>query len=223
MMQQPSFSEQLKQQAIPIMTNINHHPFVTGIRDGYVPKTALLKYVQQDEQYLKGFIATYQSLVDNLNDAQETQLMKNTETEIGHEHSPHEMFCEIARVDYEQQSNKPVGKITKGYLNHMQSSADSGSLLNTLAALTPCPWTYSVLVKQMIIEGKTGKNNPFTEWIEFYGKTNSEDIDMSKHFFNRIDQLASKATTDELCQAEAYFLDSCQWELEFWEQAYPQK
>lgn len=220
---QIAFSKHLQQQANPIMTNINHHPFVTGIRDGYVPKAALLKYVQQDEQYLKEFISTYQSLVDNLNDNQETQLMKDTETEIGHEHSPHEMFCEIAGVDYDDQTNKPMGAITKGYLEHMQTAADSGSLLNTLAALTACPWTYAVLAKQMIAERKTGKNNPFTEWIEFYGKTNSEEIDMSKHFFNRIDQLANTATNAELRQAETYFLNSGQWELKFWEQAYPQK
>ncbi|GMA70366.1 aminopyrimidine aminohydrolase [Leuconostoc litchii] len=219
------FSEELRAQAQPIMTAIHEHPFVRGIATGYVPREALIFYVEQDFQYLSEFIKIYANAITKLKDREEMKFFANSINFIlNSEIHPHHVFCDIADVAYETLQHATPAPKAYLYESHMYRAADTGSLLNILAAFQPCPWTYSEIAQKQTKEHANHKNNPFKSWIDFYAKSaNESEGSLSNSVFQWIDRLAENATPQQRQQAMQFFLKSCELEWQFWEQAYHQE
>ncbi|MHA8111453.1 thiaminase II/PqqC family protein [Lactobacillaceae bacterium Melli_B4] len=101
-------------------------------------------------------------------------------------------------------------------------AADTGSLLNIIAALLPCPWTYSEIADYLVANGADNEANPFHEWVQFYSSLDS-DQSLSVKLLDFVDHLAEQATPEELQSASQFFLKSCELEWHFWQQAFYQE
>ncbi|GEL07756.1 thiaminase II [Salisediminibacterium halotolerans] len=216
------FSEQLRKEADPIFEAIFKHPFIEGIARGDVPKEALIHYVKQDYEYLSTFCRIYGLAVSQCESREDMMFFQEQIAFVLNEEvHPHNNFCEVAGVNYDDLQHAPLAPTAHHYTRHMLEAASNGSLGETLAALAPCPWTYWEIGERLTKEVKPGADHPFAEWISFYA--NDEVAQITQTFKDKIDKCAEKASEKEREQMMAHFLKSTQLEHQFWTMAYEQE
>lgn len=213
-----SFSAELRREATPIFNAIFEHPFVQGIAKGDLKREQLIHYVKQDFEYLSSFIRIYGiaiSKCENREDMamfnQQIAFILNSETH------PHQNFCQIAGVPYDDLQGYPLSPSAHQYICHMLTVAHEGTLGEILAVLLPCPWTYWEIGKKLLNDVKPDRFHPFYEWIHFYG---SRTDSITTKFCERLDTWALDATEKEKDKMRNHFLLSCQLEYMFWDMAY---
>ncbi len=219
------FSEELKQNAAPILSAIQDHPFVQGIATGSLPKEALTFYVGQDFNYLNAFIKVYAAAVEKCRDRSDMAIFNEQINFIlNSEIHPHHVFCNVAGVPYESLQHEVQAPMTYLYNEHMYNAARTGDLIDIVAAMLPCPWTYFEIANKLIAEGKNNEANVFKDWIDFYGSmADDTDANVSDRFFALIDREAENYNAERLAVIERRFMRSCELEWDFWEQAYRQQ
>jgi thiaminase (transcriptional activator TenA) len=213
-----SFSANLRQEANPIFNAIFEHPFVQGIAKGDLKKEQLIHYVKQDFEYLNAFIRIYGIAVSKCEDRRDMDMFNQQISFIlNSEVHPHNNFCQVAEVPYEELQGFPLSPSASHYTRHMLTVAHEGTLGEILAVLLPCPWTYWEIGKKLLDEVKPEPSHPFYEWISFYGNiTDSITIKLCA----LLDEWAKDAPEREKEKMKQHFLLSCQLEYMFWDMAY---
>ncbi|MFD2615978.1 thiaminase II [Terrilactibacillus laevilacticus] len=219
-----TFSDQLKQKAAPILQEIYQHPFVKGIEDGTLPKEAIKFYVQQDFLYLNAFVKIYAQAITKSTTREDMDFFQEQiHFTLHSETIAHENLCQVANLSLDQLKGGTLAPTTFVYQQHMLEQGRDGTILDVLAGLIPCPWTYWEIGKHIMNRVSSLEGHPFKDWIEFYGKYGSEDMTFAEELFRRLDEKAQGATKDELNHAENVFLKSCELEWRFWEMSFYQE
>lgn len=217
-----TFTEELRTEATPIFDAIFNHPFVQGIGEGNLQAEQLIHYVKQDFEYLNTFIQIYGLAISRCDNREDMALFHN---QIGFvlnaEVHPHNNFCKIAKVNYEDIQYEPLAPTALNYTRHMLDVANKGTLGEILAVLLPCPWTYYEIGHYLKETKNITKNHPFYDWINFYAM--NEENSVTFKFRKRLDAYAEKTSDLERKKMKDAFLKSCQLELLFWEMAYTQE
>jgi len=213
-----SFAAELRKEANPIFEAIFEHPFVRGIANGNLRKEQLIHYIKQDFEYLNAYIRIYGLAIAKCENREDMEMFNKQISFILHsETHPHNNFCEVANVPYEELQGFPLSPSAHQYIRHMLTVAHEGTLGEILAVLLPCPWTYWEIGKRLLDEVNLDHTHPFYDWIHFYG--NRTDTITSK-FCVRLDEWAMEATEKEKAKMKEHFLISCQLEYMFWDMAY---
>ncbi len=219
---QLSFSAQLRKEAAYIYDAIFQHPFVAGIKEGKVPKEALIHYVSQDYEYLTAFVRIYGAALTKCSTRDEMEVFNNGISIVLHsEVHPHNNFCKVAGIRYEDMKHQPLAPTANHYISHMMTVAHTGTLGEIIAVLLPCPWTYVEIGERIAGEVNLTPDHPFYEWIFFY--TNGEMKETTKWFCDKLDELAEKASAEERRRMKEHFIKSCELEYLFWDMAYKQE
>ncbi|MBG9784802.1 thiaminase II [Shouchella lehensis] len=214
-----SFSNELREHANPVFEAILQHPFVQGIGKGQLPPEALIHYVKQDFEYLNTFMQIYGLAINKSTTREDIALFNEQISFILHsEIHPHNNFCQVAGVSYDELHYEPLAPTAHHYTRHMLDVAQKGSLAEILAVLLPCPWTYQVIGDYLYETFNPTKEHPFYDWISFY-RSNGE-MNVTALFCQRLDELAKDETPVQKQQMLDHFVKSCQLELAFWEMAY---
>ncbi|MGA9289335.1 MAG: thiaminase II [Anaerobacillus sp.] len=214
-----SFTEKLRKESAPIFDAIFEHPFVRGIAEGKLEKEQLMHYVKQDFEYLNTFVRIYGVAVSKCETREAMSLFNEQIAFVLHsEVHPHNNFCRVAGVTYEELQGYPLAPTAHHYTRHMLDAAHSGTLGEIIAALLPCPWTYLEIGQRLLAEVNPDKNHPFYDWITFYGEKSMEPV--TDQLRRILDQWAETAPQRELERIKDYFILSCQLEYGFWEMAY---
>ncbi|MDO4669953.1 MAG: thiaminase II [Aerococcus sp.] len=215
-------SDELKTLAAPIVADICQHPFVTGLKDGKLPKEALITYVEQDTYFLTAFAKAYALALTKCPQRDAMLLLSEGITmSLIDESSAHRVLLRGTGALLEDLQNHPPRPETYAYTAHLLAVAETGTLPETIAALLPCPWTYEWVAKRLGEAITLG--HPFYDWFQFYSP-DSEDTDMAivQSLFDLLDSQAVALTPAELQAVKAAFLRSCEYEWRFWDQAYHQ-
>ncbi|MBT1165238.1 thiaminase II [Bifidobacterium simiarum] len=219
-----SFSQRLVKAGTPIFEEILKHPFVQGIANGDLSKEALTFYVGQDFNYLNAFIKVYAGAIQKcVNRKQMAFFSQQIGFVLNSEIHPHHNFCDVAGVEYESLQHEAQAPFTYLYNEHMYNAARTGDLIDVVAAMTPCPWTYIEIGNELVREGKNGEDNVFKPWIDFYANFDGEGDSVLPKMFELLDTEAPKYREEHLKRTEEIFLKSCELEWEFWDQAWNQR
>ncbi|WP_053217491.1 thiaminase II [Virgibacillus senegalensis] len=217
-----TFSEQLRTLADEVFQGILRHPFIRGIAEGSVPRQALIHYVKADYEYLSAFNRIYGLAISKCEDRSDMAFFQE---QIGFvlnsEIHPHENFCRVAGVDYDDLQGNPLPPTANHYVAHMSKAAYSGSIGETLAALLPCPWTYLEIGLALAEEKQPDASHPFHEWISFYAGGAMAEV--TNELCRKINRWAASASDLDKQKATEAFLKSCQLEYSFWQMAYTQE
>ncbi|MFC0272642.1 thiaminase II [Metabacillus herbersteinensis] len=213
-----SFSEQLRKEADHIFEACYNHPFVRGIADGTLGKEQLIHYVKQDFEYLNAIIQAYALGISKCTN-REDMVMFNTSISfvLNSEVHPHNNFCHVAGVKFEDLQGFPLAPTAQHYTRHMLNVGRSGTLGETIAVVLPCPYIYLYIGDRIIEEFQPDQSHPFYDWITFYG--GQEDPRMNL-YLKRLDQLAEEASEQERTKMKEHFMLSCQLEYLFFDMAY---
>ncbi|MBO2946164.1 thiaminase II [Paenibacillus sp. F411] len=213
-----SFSQQLRQEADPIFEAIFNHPFVRGIAEGRLDREQLMHYVKQDFEYLNAFMRIYGIAISKCSDREEIAMFNEQISFVLHsEIHPHNNFCDVAGVTYEELQGFPLSPSAHHYIRHMLTVAHEGTLGEIMAVLLPCPWTYVEIGAKLMEELQPDPSHPFYDWITFYG-TRGEGV--TTKLCQRLDAWALQAGEEEKKRMKEYFMLSCQLEYMFWDMAF---
>ncbi|WP_059105610.1 thiaminase II [Shouchella shacheensis] len=217
-----SFSAYVREQAAPIFQAIFKHPFVQGIGKGELRSEALIHYVKQDFEYLNTFMQIYGIAISRCTSREDMAMFNEQIGFVLHsEIHPHNNFCEVAGVSYDDLHYEPLAPTAHHYTRHMLDVAQRGSLGEILAVLLPCPWTYQEIGDYLHETFKPDESHPFYDWISFY-RTDGE-MNVTEQFCTRLDKWAETATAAEKERMLDHFIKSCQLEYSFWEMAYTEE
>ncbi|WP_445489065.1 thiaminase II [Niallia sp. 03133] len=215
------FSHELRKEADSIFNAIFEHPFVQGIGNGDLKAEQLIHYVKQDFEYLNSFIQIYGTAISKCDNREDMEMFNEQISFIlKSEVHPHNNFCEVAGVAYEELQGFPLSPSAHHYIRHMLTVAQHGSIADIIAVLLPCPWTYLEIGKKLMQEVKPDPSHPFYDWIHFYGARKDSMDTITARFCDRLDDLTEHASDQQKEKLKEYFLLSCQLEYKFWEMAY---
>ncbi len=212
------FTEELRRTADPIFAAIFAHPFVRGIAEGTLAKEQLIHYVKQDFEYLNAFIRVYGIAISKC-DHRAAMALFNEQISfiLDSETHPHQNFCDVAGVTYEELQGFPLAPSANHYVNHMLTVAHGGTREDIVAALLPCPWTYTEIGRRLLEEVKPDSSHPFYDWMHFYGDRESG---ITMQLRGLLDGWAESLSAARKRQLEEHFLTSCRLEYLFWDMAY---
>lgn len=199
------------------------HPFVLALADGSLPAAKFRFYQMQDARYLEGFadaasmIATrHQNPTDKLwfIDAARMALLVEGELHAGYGRQFGFTPADVAAVE--------LGPVTRAYRDHMISSAQTGTLIEAIAALTPCPWLYADLGRHLIASvGTPAADHPYKDWLDLYA--GDDFVDYMQGLLQLMQQAADAADATARERALTAFHVSARHEWQFWEQAWQQQ
>ncbi|WP_077319346.1 thiaminase II [Virgibacillus proomii] len=213
------FTNKLREENDDIFQMIFHHPFVQGIGIGEISHQSLAHYVKGDFEYLNAFMRIYGIAIAKSKRREDISYFFNRIYFIlNDEAHPHHNFCNYLGLKYVDLQGYSLPPTADHYVKHMLYHAQLGTSGELLGVLLPCPWTYFEIGQELMKQYKPTSNHPFYEWITFYASPSSET--MTANMRNRLDQLAEKASNEELNKISEAFRKSCQLEFKFWEMAY---
>ncbi len=107
----------------------------------------------------------------------------------------------------------------RAYQNHMVASAACHSLLEGVAALTPCPWLYVDLGQHFVhVLGGIPEQHPFRDWLKMY--SDLQFVAFVEEPLSRLKRFAIAADSAARERAKHAFSTSVRYEWLFWQQAW---
>lgn len=198
------------------------HPFVLGVADGTLPAGNFRYYQMQDARYLEmlsdtaALIATRTADVGSKLwwlDAARMGLIVEGELHAGYGRQLGFTAADIAAME--------LGPVTQAYGQHMIATAQTGTLVEAIAAFTPCPWLYVALGHHLLEQlGTIADDHPYAEWLQLY--SGDDFIDYMKVLLPLLQEAADGADEAARQRALQAFRVSCRYEYMFWQQAWEQ-
>ena len=199
------------------------HPFVRALADGTLDGDRFRFYQMQDARYLEAF-ADAAALIsirctdpgDKLwfIDAARMALVVEGELHAGYGEKLGYGPKDIAALELTPNN--------KAYQDHMITTAQTGSLVEAVAALTPCPWLYIELGQHLLNElGTISDAHPYADWLRMY--SDPEFNAYMENILERLQRFADATDDATRSRAKAAFRMSARYEWMFWQQAWEQQ
>jgi thiaminase/transcriptional activator TenA len=199
------------------------HPFVLALANGTLEPARFRFYQMQDARYLEAFadatvlIATrWPDPVDKLwfIDAARLALVVEGSLHRGYGDTLGYTPDDVARV--------ALTPSNRAYQDHMVATATRGTLVEAVAAITPCPWLY-VALGQHLEEtyGAPDDAHPFAAWLRTYADPGFDDY--MRELLARLQRAADAADEAARTRAIEAFVTSVRYEWMFWQQAWEQQ
>lgn len=197
------------------------HPFVQALADGSLDAERFRFYQMQDARYLEAFSDTACLIAtrcldptDKLwfVDAAKMALEVEGELHAGYGESLGYGPADIAALELTPNN--------RGYQNHMLERVVRGTLVEAVAALTPCPWLYIDLGQHLMRQagGRVADDHPYAAWLRMYADPAFNDY--MNHLLERLQRFADEADAGARERAIEAFVVSARYEYLFWEQAW---
>jgi thiaminase/transcriptional activator TenA len=199
------------------------HPFVEALADGTLDAERFRFYQMQDARYLEAF-ADACSLIstrcprpdDKLWFIDAARLAVVVEQEL---HAGYGERLGYTPADIQALTLTPTNR---AYQDHMISTAQRGTRLEAVAALTPCPWLYTALGQHFQETlAPLPDDHPYADWLRTYA--DPEFVDYTNTLLGilqRFAELQDPATHPRAIEA---FVASARYEWMFWQQAWTQQ
>ncbi len=196
------------------------HPFIVALREGSLAPERFRFYQMQDARYLEAFsdasvlISTRcTSPADKLWFIDAARIALVTEGEL---HAGYGKTLGYGPTDIATLELTPTNR---AYQDHMISTALRGSLVEAVAALTPCPWLYIDLGQHLLETLRTiPDGHPYAAWLRMYSDPQFNSF--MEQLLERLQRFADGADAAARERATVAFVTSARYEWMFWDQAW---
>ena len=208
-----SFSQSLRQEALPIWESIFAHPFLKEIEAAELPLEKFRYYVEQDYHYLAGF---GQVVATALSKAPDTSTLRRLTRRITTpvERPLHGRMFELLEMSEEEVEVVPLSPTNMAYINHMQIAASMGGVGEAAAALLPCPWTYHEIGERIAVP----EHPIYSYWAQPYRDGLLEESTTA--WRELVDEYAANGGPAAREAMRSAFITSSRYEFMFWTMAY---
>ncbi len=150
------------------------HSFVEGLKDGTLPKAALLHYLTQDYVFLVHFSRAWALAAVKAETLDELKAASATVNAlVNHEMQLHVETCAAEGISEEALFNATEEAENLAYTRYVLEAGFSGDFLDLMAALAPCVLGYGEIGARLGVEaGET----PYREWIETYAGDEYQEV-----------------------------------------------
>ena len=196
------------------------HPFVTALAAGSLDPQKFRFYQMQDARYLEAFSDACAILSTRAPaphdklwfiDAARMALVVEGQLHAGYGKTLGYSAADIAALELTPNN--------RAYQDHMVSTATRGSLVEGIAAITPCPWLYIDLGQWLGRElGTLEDAHPYAAWLRTYADPGFNEY--MTNLLERLERAANAAGEAERTRAKEAFVVSVRYEWMFWEQAW---
>lgn len=209
-------TERLYNAAKDIWADYHTHPFVTGIKDGTLPLEKFKYFMIQDYLYLFEYAKVFAFGVVKAEDRELMQFFAQNVAEIlGGEMSIHRHYMKRLGITEKEISEMPVSHANKSYTAYMISKASTGGVLEILAAILACFWSYAEIGAQIAEDNPEAVNHElYGEWVKGYSC--DEYHSANRIVIDKIDELCADITEGKYKLLEEIFVECSIYEMEFW-------
>lgn len=218
-----SFSRSLKETNIDLWNKILNHPFIKELGEFKLPKEKFKIFVEQDYQYLLGFIRCLGLFLSKSKQKKDIMEFRNlVEINVNEIESLEEIYDKLGYRKADLKS-KEASLATISYRSFLLSQGQEGSKFETYGAILPCDWIFAEigkkLKKDMPKESKYS-HKIYQDWIESYASPEyQKDI---KELRQKVDKKSEKASEREKRTFKENFKTALKYESSFFSYAYNQ-
>ncbi|RBQ28539.1 thiaminase II [Aliarcobacter vitoriensis] len=215
-----SFSKSLKNKAQKVWEDGYNHPFVQELGKGTLDKEKFKFYLLQDYLYLLEYSKVFAAAILKAEDedmlARLSSILHST---LVDEMQVHREYMKEFGIKKEEVENVKASLFSRAYTSNMLAVAQKGGLVEILATVFPCAWTYCDYGKRLKEQYKDNlEDNFYKSWIEMYS---GEAFEQSfEWFYDAVDKLVENKTQKEKEKIEEIFISSVEFEYMFWDMAY---
>jgi thiaminase (transcriptional activator TenA) len=217
----PSFAARCFRAARHEWEEAEEHPFVRALVVGSLDPDRFRFYQMQDARYLEAY-ADACSLISVRMRTPKVKMwfIEGARLAMVVERQLHQEYGRIFGYNADQIAAMELSPDNRAYQNHMLAAAQSGSLLDAIASLTPCAWMYSDLGVRILEElGEITDDHPYADWLRTYA--DQSFIDYTNELMAQLELQAEVCRSEKLlASAEEHFRLSVRYEYRFWEQAW---
>jgi thiaminase/transcriptional activator TenA len=150
------------------------HPFVTGMGDGTLPRSAFLHYLAQDYVFLIHFARAWALAVVKSDTLAEMEAASATvQALVAEEMTLHRQICAEHGIDAAALEATVEAPENLAYTRYVLDAGLSGDLCDLLAALAPCVMGYGEIGAQLKAQGHAATYAP---WIDTYADPDYQDL-----------------------------------------------
>ena len=199
------------------------HPFVHALAEGTLDTERFKFYQMQDARYLEAFSDASALISTRCSDPDDKLwFIDAARLALVAEGELHEGYGEKLGYDAEDIAEIELTPNNRAYQDHMISTAQRGTLVEAVAALTPCPWLYIEIGQRLeAVMGDVPEDHPYADWLEMY--RDPEFNEYMDNLLERLQRFADAADQSARDRAKRAFRASIRYEWMFWEQAWTQQ
>lgn len=214
--------EELLEIADPVLREVYNHPFWSGLRDGSLPGTALLHFVQQDTGYLLPSYARALARCAAVatEDTQSVFFARAAFGTLEAKDRLRQAFVELApSLGIEPPATQiPIDPLAHAHCAFFQSAA-SASLAAGIGALLPMAW-FNLNVSRHLAENRV-PGSTYEPWIELYQPSEGYSQIVQRHL-STTDEIGEHCSASERRRLVDNFSISIRYEWSFAESAWRQ-
>lgn len=169
------------------------HPFVQGLGDGTLSRTAFRSYVAQDAFFLKSFAKAYAMALAKSETMEQAAVLHGFIGGVLDELKLHAGYAKTLDIDL--QSVKPLPE-TLAYTEFLLARASHGELPEILAAMAPCMTLYHHLGNSLL--PMVHSDHAYKDWIESYSSPEFAQL------CRDLEKLLDEVARDTAAVQEAY-------------------
>jgi thiaminase/transcriptional activator TenA len=207
------FSDQLYQEALPVYSKIENHPFNQELKSGTLPVEKFKFYIYQDSLYLADFARALATAGTRSGSSTELlDFLEFAQNAILVERALHIGYFNEYQIEYN--TGKSPGCFA--YTNYLLTVSAFESYEVAVAALLPCFWIYKKVCD--FIFANQEKPNKYQNWIDAYaGEAFAVSVRKALDICDQVAENTSDKTRQKM--AEAHLMAS-RLEYVFWDSAY---
>ncbi|QIE41468.1 thiaminase II [Rhodobacteraceae bacterium SC52] len=150
------------------------HPFVDGLGDGTLPRSAFLHYLAQDYVFLIHFARAWAlAVVKSETLAEMNAASATVQALLGEEMALHRQICAREGIDATALEATVEAPENLAYTRYVIEAGLAGDLCDLLAALAPCVLGYGEIGARLKVAGPAA---PYLEWVETYGGEEYQEL-----------------------------------------------
>lgn len=213
-----SFSDELREQALPIWRAQLEHPFVRGIADGSLDKERFQHWVRQDYRFLVEYCRVFALGAARAPDLDTMgRFAALLQATVRDEMDLHRALAAEFGISARELEQEPMAPATQAYTDFLVRMAAAADFAELAAALLPCMWGFSWLGQQLAA-GPRPADSRHAAWIDSYASEEFAALAAwCRELVDRLGAEAGPAVRDRMRQA---FVTSSRYELGFWEMAW---
>lgn len=214
-----SFSRTLKDHAKSVWEDCYGHSFVQKLGKGNLEKETFMFYLKQDYKYLLEYAKIFALGALKATDEQTIKNFTASQKATLDEMNLHRSYMTDYGISLDDADNTSQSLFNKAYTSNMMTIGYSEGIVELMAALLPCPWSYYDFACRLK-EDFSGnlENNYYKSWIDTYAS--KEFYESFSWFFPTMDKLCENKSDREIQHIIDVFKSSIEFEYLFWDMAY---
>lgn len=213
-----NFTRSLKEENSEIWDAILNHPFFRELGSFQLPKEKFKVFMEQDYQYLLGFIRSLGLLLAK---SEEIKDIMEIEELIGinlKEIELHEGNYESLGCSKKDLRRSEPSLTTKSYISYLLSQGYGGTAFETLGVFLPCDWIFADVGKKLIEDAPEPSKELHRKYIRWIKKYASDEYRESVQDIRRkVDEKSKYAGESEKGKFRKNFTTGLKFEHAFLE------